>query len=145
MIMQNRQEQNDVSDEKVRRIGIAVASWLCGALEGSVRDNADLALAEALDLWLRHQKNERRVLFTGKLLCAACGRTWEELIASDNAEPIQCPHCGHRQHVDPVPVAPGARPENNVELDRLKQHGDEVLAILAELNDNLKTLHGREE
>jgi predicted Zn-ribbon and HTH transcriptional regulator len=89
------------NDEKTRRIAIAVASWLCGTIEGLSNDNADLALAEALDSWLRKQKRNGQILYTGCVSCKSCGHTWESLVSSDDVE-LHCPQCGNAQKTAPL-------------------------------------------
>jgi len=134
--------RNNDSDEKVRRVGIAVASWLCGVLEGSTRDSADMGLAEALDAWLRYQKNERRVLFTGSLACSACGHTWESLVASDDTGGIQCPQCGHLQKVNPCPSSARTEPENKESLEKVQRDANDIVTRIAELNKIISANNG---
>ena len=137
----NSTEKN-ASDDEVRRVGIAVANWLCGVLEGSSRDSADMALAEALDAWLRHQKRERQVLFTGSLVCSSCGHTWESLVASDDTGGIQCPQCGHLQKVNPCPAGSRVKPENKEALEKVLQDSNNIVTRIAELNKMINANNG---
>ena len=122
----------------MRDICIGVANWLCGTLEGISRENGDLALAEALDAWLRFQKNERRTLYTGRVTCAWCGFSWETLIASDDVQ-SRCPQCGRLQKTVrlPLPPQPMTR-EDREALDTIRKGMDEVVARLVSLNKSIQ-------
>lgn len=45
-----------IEDDKSRKMTIAVANWLCEALEIIACNDADITLSEELDSWLQKQK-----------------------------------------------------------------------------------------
>lgn len=118
--------------DKIRRIIFATANWMCGALEGLSRDNADTALAEALDSWLRFRKQQDRIFYTGQVKCMQCGYSWEDVFASDDTE-IRCPKCGNPQSAPPLSLNKCRRvPENRDALEKVhREMSDTITAIVS--------------
>ena len=124
-----------VTDERTRHLSIAVANWLCGTLEGISNDSVDATLTEALDTWLRKQKDRLRTLYIGQVTCSSCGDTWEAIVASDDTQ-LNCPHCGYRVKTAPVPPSKGKNtvPENRAALDTIRKSLDDVAARMASIH-----------
>jgi hypothetical protein len=120
------------SGEQVRRMSIAVANWLCGAIEGMARDHIDMALAEALDLWLRRQKMIEQQIYTGKVTCSSCGNSWECIVASNDTEQIHCTQCGDVQKNIPIPSAKQSPPENRDALLKVQQ---DIYKVITKIDD----------
>jgi DNA-directed RNA polymerase subunit RPC12/RpoP len=130
------------ADEKTRRMGIAVANWLCGTLEGIARDNADMALAEALDSWLRRQKRNGETLYTGSIVCAACGHRWECLVLSTGTGNVACPHCGAVQNHSPANQRTNCtKPENMEALENVRKDVGDVVSRIETFNQIIKNRH----
>jgi len=113
--------------DQTRRISIAVASWLCGTLEGLSGDY-DATLADALDIWLRRQKDELRTIYTGLVTCSVCGHTQERMISSDDVT-LCCSGCGNVQKTASLlPCAARKEPENRDALNRIRKEIGDVIS-----------------
>jgi hypothetical protein len=133
---------NTDADSQTRRIGIAVASWLCGILEGISSDSTDMTLAEALDSWLRKQKKNSEILYAGNVVCISCGCSWECLVLSNDTGPIQCPECGSVQKIVPPPKkACNNKPENMEALLKIQKDAGDVVSRIETLNKTIKNHH----
>jgi CheY-like chemotaxis protein len=127
------------TDQKARRIAIGVASWLCGTLEGLASDNADLALAESLDFWLRLQKKNCETLYIGSVNCISCGRPWECMTLSNNTNSVQCPHCSTVQKITlKEQNFSRSEPENKESLKKVQIEVQDVVTKITELNNTIK-------
>lgn len=130
------------ADEKTRIISVAIASWLCGTIEGNARDPADMALAEALDSWLRKQRKNGETLYTGNIVCVSCGQSWEHLVLSTDSCTVQCPHCGAVQKASLPPQNRNrSKPENMDALQKIQKEAGDVVSRIAEFNQVIKNHH----
>jgi hypothetical protein len=122
------------ANEKARRVGIAVASWLCGTIEGIAFDNEDIALAEALDKWLRQQKRNRQTLYTGCVVCESCGHSWESFVLSTDTKGSQCPDCGYIQAITSLPRPKPDALQNKDGIDKVQNDAATIILQIEELN-----------
>lgn len=127
------QKDNKSADEQVRQMAFAVANWLAGVLEGGGRDDIDTTLAEALDTWLRHQKQDGQTLYSGRTACNSCGHEWDFVVFAGDTDKLQCPQC---RTIQAAPVAPGkaaAAPENKDALEKVQRDAGDVISKIAAL------------
>ncbi|HEX2955495.1 MAG TPA: hypothetical protein VHO70_01615 [Chitinispirillaceae bacterium] len=125
------------NSEKIRRISIAVAEWLCGTLEGASDDNDDLNCAEALDYWLRAQKKKMETLFIGTFTCPKCNKTWGGLTLSEYKNSFQCPNCGSLQKITSTNPDPARVPPKLDNINKLQQETIEIVQKIGTLNELL--------
>jgi hypothetical protein len=127
---------NHDNSEKIRRISIAVAEWLCGTIEGFSDDNDDINCAEALDCWLRSQKKKAETLFIGTFTCPECKKAWHGLTLSEEKNSFRCLNCGSIQK-----IASGksehVSPPNVNNLRKLDQETTEIVQKIGILNEML--------
>ena len=129
------------ADEKIRRITVAMASWLCGVLEGTSRDE-DITLAEAIDSWLRLQKQKNQTLYSGHLVCKSCGHEWECMVFSSDTQKLQCPQCGMVQTATITEAISNRQiPENKTALEKVQKDAVDVVSKIAEFNQIIKGFH----
>lgn len=127
------------ADGKARRTVAAVASWLCGTIEGIARDSADMSLAEALDSWLRYQKRSDQTLYSGNAICVRCGHPWEYFVLSTDSGCVHCPRCGAMQKSSLKPLNDShAIPENKEALEKVRKEAEEIVSRIDILNRSIK-------
>jgi hypothetical protein len=130
------------ADEKIRRITVAMANWLCGVLEGNSRDKDDIILAEALDSWLRRQKQKDQTLYSGHLVCNSCGHEWECMVFSSDTQKLQCPQCGIVQTTTITDaISKHQIPENKTTLEKVQMDAVDVVSKIAAFNQIIKDFH----
>jgi len=125
------------NSEKIRRISVSVAEWLCGTLEGVSDDNDDLNCAEALDHWLRVQKKKKETLFIGTFACPACNKLWGGLTLSEDKNSFHCPNCGTEQKILSRNPKPAGEPPNVENIKKLQQETTEIVQKIGTLNNLL--------
>jgi predicted RNA-binding Zn-ribbon protein involved in translation (DUF1610 family) len=125
------------NSEKIRRISVAVAEWLCGTLEGVSDDNDDLDCAEALDHWLRVQKKNMETLFIGTFTCPACNKIWGGLTLSKDKNSFHCPNCGSVQKILSKNPQPACEPPNVENIKKLQRETTDIVQKIGTLNDLL--------
>jgi ssDNA-binding Zn-finger/Zn-ribbon topoisomerase 1 len=122
------------NSEKMRRISLAVAEWLCGTLEGFADDNDDMNCAEALDSWIRTQKKNMETLFIGTFTCPNCSKAWHGLTLSENKNSFHCPNCGSIQKITSENSDAARLPENIDKLKTIQQETSEIVQKIDTLN-----------
>lgn len=124
------------NSEKIRRISIAVAEWLCGTIEGLADDNDDINCAEALDLWLHAQKKKAETLFIGTFTCPECKKTWYGLTLSEDKNSFRCQNCGSIQKLSSGKSEHFIPPNVN-NLKKLDHETTEIVQKIGTLNEML--------
>jgi predicted RNA-binding Zn-ribbon protein involved in translation (DUF1610 family) len=125
------------NSEKIRRISVAVAEWLCGTIEGFADDNEDLNCAEALDRWIRIQKKNMETLFIGSFTCPDCNKVWYGLTLSEDKSSFHCPNCGSVQKITSGNSDPTNLPGNIDNLKKIQQGTTEIIQKIDDLNNLL--------